>query len=96
MSKRAYVVLLLGLNLLLLATLILTSWRLPAAYAQPVPLGQNYLMVAAEIRDGVDALYVIDLPQRRMHVFMPSRDQNDRRLFHVGFRDLQRDFRPSE
>ena len=96
MSKRALIVLLLGLNLLILATLILSSWSLPAAYGQAVPLGQNYLMVAAEIRDGVDALYIIDLPQRRLHVFVPSRDQNDRRLFHVGFRDLQRDFRPSD
>ncbi|MBN2563064.1 MAG: hypothetical protein JXQ75_19235 [Phycisphaerae bacterium] len=97
MTKRALIVLLVGVNLILLAALILASgWGLPAAYAQAVPLGQNYLIVAAEIRDGVDALYVIDLSQRRMHVFRPNRDQNDRRLLHVGFRDLQRDFRGSQ
>jgi hypothetical protein len=96
MTKRAIIVLLVGVNLVLLATVLLANWRLPAAYAQAVPLGQNYLMVAAEIRDGVDALYIVDLPQRRMHVFIPNRDQNDRRLFYAGFRDLQRDFRGSE
>ena len=61
MTKKSIIILLVGLNLVLLATLILTSWKLPAAYAQAAPLGQNYVMVAGEIRDGVDALYVIDL-----------------------------------
>lgn len=93
MSKRGYIVLLVGVNLLLLSTLILASWRLPRAYAQAAPLGQNYAMVAGEIRDGVDALYVIDLPRRLLHVFIPNRDQNNRRIFHDGIRDLQRDFR---
>ncbi|MFH1416966.1 MAG: hypothetical protein ABII12_01580 [Planctomycetota bacterium] len=93
MTKRAVIVLLVGVNLVLLSTLILSSWQLPAAYAQAAPLGQNYLIVAGEIHDGVDALYVIDLAHRRMHVFVPNRDQNNRRVFNVGFRDLQRDFR---
>jgi len=93
MTKRALIILLVGVNLVLLATLILSNWQLPAAHAQAAPVGQNFLVVAAEIKDGADALYVFDLSQRRMHVFVPNRDQNDRRLFHVGFRDLQRDFR---
>ncbi len=93
MSKRGIVVLLVGLNLCLAAVLILSAWKPPAAYAQAAPLGQNYAVVAGEIRDGVDALYILDLAQRRLHVFVPNRDQNNRRLFHVGYRDLQRDFR---
>ena len=93
MSKRAIIVLLVGVNLILLTTLILSSWTLPAAYSQAAPLGQNYVMVAGEIRDGQDALYILDLPRRRMHVFVPNRDQNNRRLFYEGSRDLQRDFR---
>jgi hypothetical protein len=96
MSKRALIVLLLGVNLLLLTTLIVASWHLPAAYAQGVPLGQSYLIVAAEMRDGVDALYIVDLSQRRLHVFVPNRDMNDRRMFYVGFRDMQRDFRGND
>lgn len=93
MTKRAAIILLAGVNLVLLATLVLVSWSPPAAYAQATPLAQNYLMVAGEINDGVDALYIIDLANRRMHVFQPNRDQNNRKVFHVGFRDLQRDFR---
>lgn len=93
MTKRALIVLLVGLNLTLAAVLILNVGSPPAAYAQAAPLGQNYAIVAGEIRDGVDALYVLDLQVRRLHVFIPTRDQNNRQLIHVGFRDLQRDFR---
>ncbi|HVP11880.1 MAG TPA: hypothetical protein VMV94_11930 [Phycisphaerae bacterium] len=93
MTKRALIVLLVGVNLVLLATLVLASWPLPAAYAQPAPLGQNYVMVSGQINDQSDALYVVDVPQRRLHVFIPNRDINNRRVFYVGFRDLQRDFR---
>jgi hypothetical protein len=95
MSKRAVIVLLAGANLLLLAVLIIGSWRLPAAHAQAVPLNSNYLMVAGEIRDGADALYVFDLSRRRMHVFVPNVDQNNRRIVYRGARDLERDFRPA-
>jgi len=94
MNKRTIAILLVGLNLTLLAALILAAWKPPAALAQPVPLASNYLMVAAEIRDGADALYVFDLAQRRMHVFVPNMDQNNRRLVYEGFRDMARDFRP--
>lgn len=93
MTKRAVIVLLVGLNLLLAATLILTASRPPAAYAQAAPLGQNYLMVAGEIRNALDGLYVIDLAQRRIHVFVPNRDQTNRRIFHAGWRDLNKEFR---
>ncbi len=93
MRKRAILVLLLGVNLLLLATLILSSWRLPAAQAQAVPMASNYLMVAGEIRDGSDALYVVDLSRRRLHVFIPNQDQNNRRIIYRHYRDLERDFR---
>jgi hypothetical protein len=93
MTKRAIIVLLVGLNLVLLATLIIGNYRLPAAYAQATPLAQNYLMVTGEIRDGVDALYIVDLASRRMHAFVPNRDQMNRRIFHVGYRDLQKEFR---
>ncbi len=93
MTKRAIITLLVGVNLLLLAALILVLRQPPLAHAQAAPLGQNFAMVAGEIRDGVDAVYLIDLPQRRLHVFVPNRDQSNRRLFHAGFSDLQRDFR---
>ncbi|MFQ5412043.1 MAG: hypothetical protein ACE5EC_07085 [Phycisphaerae bacterium] len=93
MSKRVLIVLLVGVNLTLLAVLILSRWTLPAAYAQAAPLGQNYAMVTGEINDGRDALYVLDLSRRLVHVFIPNRDQNNRRLFYADYRDLRRDFR---
>ena len=93
MNKRVIIVLLVGLNLLLLATLFIGNYRLPAAFAQATPLAQNYLMVTGEIRDGVDALYVVDLASRRLHAFVPNRDLANRRFFHVGYRDLQKEFR---
>ncbi|MFQ5410685.1 MAG: hypothetical protein ACE5EC_00240 [Phycisphaerae bacterium] len=93
MSKRVLIVLLVGVNLALLATLILSRRTLPAAHAQAAPLGRNFAMVAGEINDGRDALYVLDLSKRLVHVFIPNRDQNNRRMFYEGYRDLQRDFR---
>ena len=93
MNRRGIIILLAGANFLLLITLILASWRLPAAHAQGVPLGSSYLMVAGEIRNGSDALYVIDLANRRMHVLVPNLDRNARRLVHRDYRSLEQDFR---
>ncbi|RIK64574.1 MAG: hypothetical protein DCC65_14205 [Planctomycetota bacterium] len=93
MSKQSIIVLLVGLNLILLATLILFTYAPPQAMAQAAPLGQNYVMVAGQIRSGMDALYVIDLAHRRLHVFLPNRDQANRRIFYEGYRDLQKEFR---
>jgi hypothetical protein len=93
LSKRSLIALLVAVNLLLLAGLVLSTYRLPAAYAQAAPLGQNYVMVAAQIRRGVDGLYILDLANRRMHIFVPNRDQVNRRLLYVGNRDVRREFR---
>ena len=93
MSKRAIIILLAGLNLVLLASLFLTVYRPPAAYAQAVPAPQSLVMATAEIRDKENALYMLDLAARRMHVFITNRALNNRRMIYVGYRDLQRDFR---
>ena len=93
MTKRALIVLLVGANLLLLATLIILNASPPAAYGQAAPLGQNFSMVAGQIQRGVDGLYVLDLSQRRLHLFIPNRDQINRRAAYIGYRDLQKDFR---
>ena len=93
MNKRTLIVMLTGLNLLFLATLAVVAFPPSKAHAQAAPLGQNYLMVAGEIRNGVDALYLIDLGRRRLHVLVPNRDLNNRRMIYAGGRDLQRDFR---
>lgn len=93
MKSRAVVVLLVAVNLLLLAVLILLNGSPPPAFAQAAPLGQNYSMVAAAIRHNLDGLYVLDLSQRRLHLFIPNRDQINRRAVYIGYRDLQKDFR---
>ena len=93
MTKRGIIVLLIAINFMLLSTLILMRWDPPSAYAQGVPLAHNYLMVTAEVRDNNDGLYVLDLSQRRLYVFIANRDVNDRGLFLAGARDLMRDFR---
>lgn len=93
MNKQSIIVLLVGVNLALLATLILISAAPPAAHAQVAPVGQNFAMVTAKFRAGVDALYVLDLSTRRLHLFVPGRDMNNRRALYVGYRDLVKDFR---
>jgi hypothetical protein len=92
MTRRAIILLLVGINLLLLSTLVLLNTATPA-HAQVAPLGQNFAMVAGQIRRGVDGLYVLDLAQRRLHLFIPNRDQINRRAIYIGYRDLQKDFR---
>ena len=93
MSKRVSIVLLVGLNFVLASALILLRWDLPAAKAQPTPLAQNFVMVAGEIRANIDALYIIDLANRRLHAFVPLRGFPPRGLVHSGYRDLVKDFR---
>ena len=58
MSKRALVVLLIGANFALLTALGLMTWDLPRADAQATPLASNFVMVAAEISEHHDALFV--------------------------------------
>ncbi|MFO0973721.1 MAG: hypothetical protein U1A27_09825 [Phycisphaerae bacterium] len=91
MSKRGLIVLLVGLNMVLATTLVLISGGLPAAYAQAAPLAANYLMVSGVIQQSHDALYIIDLANRDLHVF--EVDRTTRRLFHRDVRDLLQDFR---
>ncbi len=93
MKKNFLLSLLVCVNMVLLTGLILASYSPPAANAQTVGLAGNYLMVAGEIRNGTDALYVVDLPKRRLHVFIPNHDLNNRRLIYRHYRDLEYDFR---
>lgn len=93
MNKHSLLVLLAGVNLLLLAAILLVAWDLPQAQAQPVGGGQNYLVCTGAISTGVDVLYVIDVTHRRLHAFVPNRDLANRRMFHAGVRDLAKDFR---
>lgn len=91
MTRRGIVALLAGLNAILLTTLVLTSWRLPVANAQAAPMASNYLMVAGEINNDHDALYVLDLAARMM--FVMEVDRTGKNLIPLDVRDLKKDFR---
>ncbi len=68
MNKRAIIVALVGLNLLLAGGLILTAYDLPKAHAQAIGRSANYIMVSGEIQQGNDAVYVMDLDKQLMTV----------------------------
>lgn len=91
MTKRAWVVLLIGVNLTLLTTLVVSAWDLPRANAQAAPLASNFVMVAGQIQNNHDGLYIIDLSSRRLYVF--EVDRTSKQLVQLDVRDLQQDFR---
>jgi hypothetical protein len=91
MSKSTAVALLVCLNLALLTALCLASYSLPSAAAQGTGLSGNYMVVAGQIQDRYDALYVLDLRARTLHAFYF--DKGRKELVYSDWRDLERDFR---
>jgi hypothetical protein len=90
--KRTLIVALVGLNLMLLAALLLSAYSVPAAYAQRAGGSYNYAAVTCEVDQAYDVLYLLDLSERKLHAFLPDR-QIQSNMQHVGFRDLESDFR---
>ncbi len=76
MNRRAIIVALAGLNLLLAGVLILMAFELPKAQAQGIGRAGNYLMVAGEIQDGLDALYIMNLDQQILDVILLNKQGN--------------------
>ena len=91
-TKRSLIVALVGVNLFLLAALLLSSYAPPAAHAQRVGGAWNYIAVSCEVDESYDAFYLVDLSQRRLHAFVPSQQQ-DGSIEYVGSRSLEADFR---
>jgi len=91
MSKNSIIVVLVGANLFLLASIIFSVSSPPAAMAQRVGGAGNYLIVTGEIQDGYDALYLFDLPQRRLHALTVSKGTPKIQL--QDSPDLSADFR---
>lgn len=89
--KRALIVALAGLNLLLLAALVFSTYSPPAAYAQRMGASSNFVAVTAEADTDYDVLYLIDLGERKLHCFAPTRDRTGD-VQYKGSRDLHRDF----
>jgi len=80
MNKRAIIVGLVGLNLLLLGGLILMAYELPQAHAQGVGRGGNYVLVAGAIQESIDALYVLDLDRQVLDVILVTKEGEVPRL----------------
>ena len=99
LSKQAIIVALVGLNLLLLAGVILVGYTPPSAFAQDAAAAagepaDTVLGVQAEV--GNDAIYIIDGQNHFLHCFrtpFPHHEGDPVRLFYVGTRDLSREFR---
>jgi hypothetical protein len=91
MTKTTCVSLLVCLNLVLLTGIVLVSYSPPAALAQGTSLGGDYMIVAGEIQDQYDALYIIDMRNRLLHVIYFERGR--KQLKYAASRDLEQDFR---
>jgi hypothetical protein len=89
--KSTWLSLLVCLNLLLLTGLFLISAPPATAYAQATGLAGNYMMVSAQVQSNYDALYVVDMRRRTMHVFLI--DRGTKQLEYADYRELERDFR---
>jgi hypothetical protein len=93
MSKKNLILgLLVVLNAVLLAAVVLYGTDGRPAFAQQANISPNYLAVAAEIADSYDALYVLDVADRRLNMFIPSKGGLTRMNL-VASRDLNGDFR---
>lgn len=91
MHKTTWLAVLVCVNLILLTGLILVGTGPRTALAQPTGLSGNYLVVAGETQTGVDALYLIDLKERTLHMFYF--DRGTKKLEWGGYRNLELDFR---
>lgn len=90
-TKRSIIAALAGLNLLLLASLIFSSYSLPAAYAQRRGASSDFVAITCRADEDYDALYIIDLGERALHCFVPNRDRSGR-ITYAGGRNLVDDF----
>lgn len=93
MSKRTLVTVLVGLNLFLLALLMLSAYSLPAARAQAAGGGANYLLLTGEAQKDTDVLYLFDLRNRNLLVIEGRRVGQGARLVLRDARNLAADLR---
>ena len=91
-TKRAAIVLLVGLNLLLLLAMILSTWRLPTALAQAGGRGGSLASVTANVAgQSYDVLYVLDASAQKLYAVYPGGGR-DGKLMASNPRDLREDF----
>ncbi len=91
MTRATWLTVLVCVNLALLTAIVVFAVPPQAALAQGTSLAGNYMIVAGQIQQQFDALYLIDLRERTLHIFYFMKGSNDLRW--AGYRDLERDFR---
>lgn len=92
-SKRSAIAILVGVNLFLLALLIGSGIQPASAYAQTGGRAGDFSCVTAKTQgQSYDAVYVLDRPGRKLHVFYPTNVQR-MDFAYGGYRDLKADFR---
>jgi hypothetical protein len=90
-TKTSWLALLVCVNLVLLTGIVIFGVPPRAAAAQATGLAGNYLAVTGLMQSDLDALYLIDLHERTLHVFYFMQGSSELRW--AGYRDLERDFR---
>lgn len=92
LTKRTLIVALVGLNLALLAALILSLNILPVARANSAGRPGDFAACTVKIHEDYDGLYIVDQSQKKLHLLVPS-TKNDGTLTILQTRDLEADFR---
>jgi hypothetical protein len=92
LTKRSLIVLLVGLNLALLALLVIGTYSSPAAFAQ-IPRGSgDWVAVSAKAQgQAYDVVYLLDHGEQKLYAL----DRTNVRQKHyepVAFRNLAKDF----
>lgn len=101
MSKQVLIVALVGLNLLLLAGVILTAYTPPAAMAQTPAAsspagGRDYLLMSCLAEPASDVIYVLDVYNQLLLAFRtpyPYQIGDPVLIRFISMRDLSREFR---
>ena len=90
--KKLLIVALVCVNVCLLLTLIAGEGFLRKAEAQPLEgalLQNNYIMLTGQIQQNNDAVYIIDMANRRLGVW--QMDSAAKRLSRMAVRNLRTD-----
>ncbi len=92
LTKRSWIVLLGGVNLVLAALLVAGLVALPSAFAQGGTRAGDLVTVTAEAGSrNYDVLFMLDVPARKLHAFYPANPQA-KTIAHAAPRDLAQDF----
>lgn len=92
MTKNTLLGVLLCANIALAAGILLQTTSPKSALAQVTTgLAGDYLVVAGEVQDQFDAVYLLDVKTQYLHAL--TWDRGKKELEYVGSRKLDRDFR---